>query len=157
MRERRGRTRDKGGRPVLRLLLEQFTRDIRLEMRLRAQRTVTTIVWSIVAGMLALVGLIFLLVAAAFGLAPELGAAGATAVVGAGTLVVAGLAILAAQPRRPRVRSAAMPPPAFAAPPPMASPAADPSAMKQDEKSGKTAMAIAGAALVAGLVLGRRL
>ena len=142
---------------MLRLLLEQFTRDIRLEMRLRAQRTVTTVVWSIVAGMLALVGLIFLLVAAAFGLAPELGAAGATAVVGAGTLVVAGLAILAAQPRRPRVRNAAVPPPAFVAPPPMAPPAADPSAMKQGDTSGKTAMAITGAALLAGLVLGRRL
>lgn len=142
---------------MLRLLLEQFTRDIRLEMRLRAQRAATTIVWSIVAGMLALVGLIFLLVAAAFGLAPELGAAGATAAVGAGTLVVAGLAVLAAQPRRPRVRASAVPPPSFAVPPPMPQPAADPSAMKQDEKSGKTAMAIAGAALIAGLVLGRRL
>jgi hypothetical protein len=142
---------------VLRLLLEQFTRDIRLEMRLKAQRTVTTVVWSIVAGMLALVGLIFLLVAAAFGLAPELGAAGAAAVVGAGTLFVAGLAFLAARPRRPRPRVPAVQPSPLVPPPMTAPPAADPSAMKQDGAPGKTAMAIAGAALIAGLVLGRRL
>ncbi len=138
---------------MLRLLIEQFTRDIRLEMRLRAQRTVTTIVWSIVAGMLALVGLIFLLVAAALGLTPELGPAGATAAVGGGTLLVAGIAALAARPRRPRVQRA----PTFVAPPPIVSPAADPSAMRQEDKSSKTGMAIAGAALLAGLVLGRRL
>jgi hypothetical protein len=141
---------------VLRLLLEQFTRDIRIEMRLKAQRTMTTIVWSLVAGLLGLVGLIFLLVAAAFGLAPELGAAGATAAVGAGTLVVAGLAVLAAQPRRARARAPVRAAPAYVAPPPTAPTGADPSAMKE-EKSGKTAMAIAGAALLAGLVLGRRL
>ncbi len=142
---------------MLRLLLEQFTRDIRLEMRLKAQRTVTTVVWSIVAGMLALVGLIFLLVAAAFGLAPELGAAGATAAVGAGTLLVAGLAVLAARPRRPRPRVPVAPPSPFVPPPVMTPPAADPSAMKSDGAPGKTAMAVAGAALIAGLVLGRRL
>jgi hypothetical protein len=138
---------------VLRLLLEQFTRDIRIEMRLRARRTITTLVWSVIAGMLALVGLIFLLVAAALGLTPELGPAGATAAVGAGTLVVAGLAFIAGQPRRPRVRAA----PAYMAPPPMPPPAADPAAMRQETPSGKTAMAITGAALLAGLVLGRRL
>ena len=144
---------------MLRLLLEQFTRDIRLELRLRAERTVTTIVWSLIAGLLALVGLIFLLVAATIGLTPELGAAGAAAAVGGGMIVVAGLAALAAQPRRrPRVRPASMvPPAAFAPPPPMAPPAPDVSAMKQGERSGKTGMAIAGAALLAGLILGRRI
>lgn len=138
---------------MLRLLIEQFTRDIRLEMRLRAQRTVVTIVWSLVAGMLALVGLIFLLVAAALGLTPELGPAGATAAVGAGTLLFAGIAVLAARPRRPRPIRA----PAYVPPPPVAPPAADPSAMRQEDKPGKTGMAIAGAALLAGLILGRRL
>jgi hypothetical protein len=149
---------------VLRLLLEQFTRDIRIEMRMRARRTITMLVWSIIAGMLALVGLIFLLVAAAVGLTPELGAAGATAAVGAGTLVAAGIALAIGQPRRPRVRSGGAGPAypaasaaAYTPPPPMPPPAADASSMRQDDRSGKTAMAITGAALLAGLVLGRRL
>lgn len=149
---------------MLRLLLEQFTRDIRIEMRLRARRTITTLIWSLIAGLLALVGLIFLLVAAAMGLTPELGAAGATAAVGAGTLVAAGIALAIGQPRRPRMRSggagAAYPSASAAAPmapPPMPPPAADPSSMRQEDRSGKTAMAITGAALLAGLVLGRRL
>lgn len=141
---------------MLRLLLEQFTRDIRMEMRLRAQRTVATIVWSIVAGMLALVGLIFLLVAAALGLTPELGPAGATAAVGAGTLVIAGIALIAAQPRRPRYRQPAVTASTFVPPPVMSPPSADPSAMKQGERPGKTTIAITGAALLAGLILGRR-
>jgi hypothetical protein len=139
--------------PVLRLILELFARDLRAEMRVRAQRLVAGLVWGVVAGLLALIGLVFLLVAAVIGLTPEIGAAAAWAVVGGAVLLFAGFAVLAAQPRAPR-RPA---PPAFAAPPVVPSAAADPSAMKQEGASGKTAMAVAAAALLAGLVLGRRL
>lgn len=138
---------------MLRLIVQLFARDLRTEMRLRTERLVTMLVWSIVGGLLALIGLVFLLVAAVLGLTPEIGAAGAWAVVGGITLLIAGLAFLAA---RPRVRSRPMAAPAFA-PPPVVPPAgADPSAMSAPS-SGKGAMAVAGAALLAGLVLGRRL
>jgi hypothetical protein len=130
-----------------------FAGDLVAQLRFRTQRVVTSLVWGVVAGLLGLVGLVFLLVAAVTGLTPEIGPAAAWAAVGGGTVLCAGLAALAARPRTPR-RAV---PPAFVAPPIIPPLAADPSAMKQTGSPGKTAMAIAGGALLAGLVLGRRL
>jgi hypothetical protein len=113
----------------------------------------TSLVWGVVAGLLGLVGMVFLLVAAVIALTPEIGAAGAWAAVGGGVVVCAGIAALAARPRARRRALA----PTFAPPPTISPLSADPSAMKSADRPGKTAMAIAGAALLAGLVLGRRL
>ena len=133
-----------------------FGRDLRMEMRVRSQRMMTrmvaALVWGIVAALLGTIGIVFLLNGAVIALLPEVGPALAYAIVGGAVLVCALVAGLVAA-RRPRPVAG----PAFVPPPVVPPLAADPSAMRPGGGAGKTGLAMAGGALLAGLILGRRL
>lgn len=138
---------------MLKLLLTLAGAEAGAIVRARAERAARVVVWCLVAGVLGLIGLVFLLVALAVALAPHLGVAGAAAAVGGGVLLLAAIA-LAVGRYRPRYR-----PPA---PLPMAGLAAATGTATATEAGparpvdASTVFAAALGTLLVGIVLGRR-
>ncbi|MQT13625.1 hypothetical protein [Segnochrobactrum spirostomi] len=79
---------------MMKLLMEIAGAQLIADAGRRAKRGLLQVAWMIAAGLLALIGLVFLLVAVAIWLMPVFGPAGAIALVGGATIIIGLLIVL---------------------------------------------------------------